>query len=63
VRDEEQSFNLIEIAPADVTVTVQAWDGSAFTARDAQRYRREGEVWRLEKGVTAGASAETAAVA
>jgi hypothetical protein len=46
-----------------VTGAVQAWDGSAFTARDAQRYRREGEVWRLEQGVTAGASAETAAVA
>jgi 3',5'-cyclic AMP phosphodiesterase CpdA len=63
VRDEEQSFNLIETAPEDVTVTVQAWDGGAFTARDAQRYRREGETWRLEKGVTKGASAESAAVA
>ena len=64
VRDEEQSFNLIEIAPADVTVTVQAWDGSGYSARDAQRYRREGDdVWRLEAGVTAGAGAESAAVA
>ncbi len=63
VRDEEQSFNLIEIAPADVTVTIQAWDGSGFVAKDAQRYRREGEAWRLERGVTAGAGAESAAVA
>ena len=51
------------VTPEDVTVTVQAWDGGAFTARDAQRYRREGETWRLEKGVTKGASAESAAVA
>lgn len=63
LRDEEQSFNLIEIATADVTVTVQAWDGSGFAARDAQRYRRDGDHWRLEKGVTAGAGAESAAVA
>ena len=63
VRDEEQSFNLIEVVAADVTVTIQAWDGTGFAARDAQRYRREGDHWRLEKGVTAGADAESAAVA
>jgi 3',5'-cyclic AMP phosphodiesterase CpdA len=63
LRDEEQSFNLIEVAAADVTVTVQAWDGAGFAARDAQRYRRKGQVWRLEQGVTAGAGADSAAVA
>ena len=63
LRDEEQSFNLIEVAPCDVTVTVQAWDGSGFASRDAQRYRREGERWTLEPGVTAGADTEGAEVA
>jgi len=63
VRDEEQSFNIIEVAPEDVTVTVQAWDGAGFASRDAQRYRRVGGRWQLEAGVTAGAGADTAAVA
>ena len=63
VRDEEQSFNLIEVASCDVTVTVQAWDGSGFASRDAQRYRRVADRWQLEQGVTAGAGADSAAVA
>ncbi len=63
LRDEEQSFNLIEVAPDDVTVTVQVWDGSGFASRDAQRYRRAGDKWQLEAGVTAGAGADSAAVA
>ncbi len=63
LRDEEQSFNLIEVAPSDVTVTVQAWDGDGFASRDAQRYRRINEGWQLESGVTAGAEADSAAVA
>ena len=50
VRDEEQSFNLIEIAACDVTVTVQAWDGSGFASRDAQRYRRVDERWTARAG-------------
>ena len=63
VRDEEQSFNLIEVASCDVTVTVQAWDGTGFASRDAQRYRRVDDRWRLEAGVTQGAGADSAAVA
>jgi 3',5'-cyclic AMP phosphodiesterase CpdA len=63
LRDEEQSFNLIEVAADDVTVTVQAWDGSGYASRDAQRYRREDGRWKLAPGVTAGAGASSAAVA
>ena len=62
VRDEEQSFNVIEIKGVDVTVTVQAWDGSGFAARDAQRYKRSDDRWQLVAGVTEGAGAEAAAV-
>jgi 3',5'-cyclic AMP phosphodiesterase CpdA len=63
LRDEEQSFNLIEVALDDVTITIQAWDGNGFASRDAQRYRRVDERWQLEAGVTAGAGADSAAVA
>jgi 3',5'-cyclic AMP phosphodiesterase CpdA len=63
VRDEEQSFNIVEVAADDVTVTVQAWDGSGYASRDAQRYRREEGGWKLAAGVTEGAGAGSAAVA
>ena len=62
LRDEEQSFNLIEVAPDDVTVTVQGWDGMGYASCDAQRYRREDGGWTLATGVTEGAGAESAAV-
>jgi 3',5'-cyclic AMP phosphodiesterase CpdA len=62
LREEEQSFNLIEIGPADVTVTVQAWDGSGYAARDAQRYRRSADQWHPAQGVTEGASPQSEAV-
>ncbi|MDQ3144348.1 MAG: metallophosphoesterase [Pseudomonadota bacterium] len=63
LRDEEQSFNLIEVAPEDVTVTVQAWDGHGYASRDAQRYRREEGGWKLASGLTEGAGAASVAVA
>ena len=61
LRDEEQSFNIIEVAADDVTIAVQAWDGNAYASCDAQRYRRVDGAWKLATGVTQGASAETAA--
>ena len=63
LREMDQSFNLIEVAPDDVTVTVQEWDGSGFASCDAQRYRRVADKWQLKAGVTAGAGADSAAVA
>jgi 3',5'-cyclic AMP phosphodiesterase CpdA len=47
VRDQEQSFNKIEIDGARVTVIVESWNGSEFAAQDAQKYEREGDEWRL----------------
>jgi 3',5'-cyclic AMP phosphodiesterase CpdA len=47
VREESQSFNLIAIEGESVTVTVERWNGSAFVAEDEQRYRRDGDHWRL----------------
>jgi 3',5'-cyclic AMP phosphodiesterase CpdA len=47
VRDQQQSFNAIEADGALVTVVVESWNGSDFTAQDAQRYEREGDEWRI----------------
>ena len=50
LRDEQQSFNLIETAPETVRVAVQAWDGSGFASCDATRFvRREGH-WETALG-------------
>jgi 3',5'-cyclic AMP phosphodiesterase CpdA len=59
LRDEEQSFNMIDVRADDVTITVQGWDGEGYASRDAQRYRRADGVWRRAEGVTGGASKET----
>ena len=50
VRDEEQSFNLIEIEAGEVTLTVQAWDGDGFAARDAGRFVQADGRWESETG-------------
>jgi hypothetical protein len=49
VREQEQSFNLIDIADASATVTVHAWDGYEFTARTAQPYQWHDGRWRILK--------------
>ncbi|MEO6360058.1 MAG: metallophosphoesterase [Sphingomicrobium sp.] len=46
LRDEEQSFNQIDIDGEDVTVTIQRWGGSGFVSGDAQLYRRGERRWR-----------------
>ena len=49
VREQEQSFNTIDIAEGSATITVHAWNGEDFKANDAQRYDwREGR-WILRK--------------
>jgi 3',5'-cyclic AMP phosphodiesterase CpdA len=47
LRDEEQSFNRIDIAPGRVTLTLQSWSGDSFISGDEQTYAREGDHWRL----------------
>ena len=49
LRDEEQSFNRIDIAGGRVTLTLQRWDGTGFVSGDEQSYAREGDHWRLAK--------------
>jgi 3',5'-cyclic AMP phosphodiesterase CpdA len=47
LREQQQSFNRIEIDGDSVTVTVESWNGSAFAPEDSQRYEREGDHWRI----------------
>ena len=47
LRDEEQSFNRIDVDGDSVTLTVQSWAGDKFASGDAQRYVREGDHWRI----------------
>jgi 3',5'-cyclic AMP phosphodiesterase CpdA len=47
VREQEQSFNTIEIAESKVTVTVQAWKGERFEPSDSQPYRWTDGRWKI----------------
>ena len=51
LRDEEQSFNRIEIDGEEVTLTVFGWANDRFEAQEAKRYRRQDGRWR--SGVSA----------
>ena len=46
VREQEQSFNTIDLADASVTVTVNAWKDGRFEPLDAQRFGWEEGHWR-----------------
>jgi 3',5'-cyclic AMP phosphodiesterase CpdA len=50
LRDEEQSFNLIETGGDEVRVAVQAWDGTGFASRDTQRFVRRAGHWETAGG-------------
>jgi hypothetical protein len=56
LRDEEQSFNRIEIDGDRVTVTIERWTGDAYAPADAQRFVREGDSWRIGKHIAEPAS-------
>ena len=47
VREQEQSFNTIDIEHASVTITVNAWNGDDFAASDARSYQRQDGRWLL----------------
>jgi 3',5'-cyclic AMP phosphodiesterase CpdA len=47
LRDEEQSFNRLDIEGESVTLTLQEWLGDGFASAVAQRYQREGDHWRI----------------
>jgi len=47
VREQEQSFNTIDIADGSATITVHGWDGEEFRASDALRYQLQDGRWRI----------------
>jgi len=47
VREQEQSFNTIDIEAGRVTVTVNAWTGEAFEPSDAQPYQYRDGRWLI----------------
>jgi 3',5'-cyclic AMP phosphodiesterase CpdA len=49
VREQEQSFNVIDIIDGSVTITVHASNGSEFRANDALRYQWQDGRWRVLK--------------
>jgi len=49
VREQEQSFNTIDIADGCLTITVNAWRDDDFTPSDAQRYEWQEGRWRILK--------------
>jgi 3',5'-cyclic AMP phosphodiesterase CpdA len=49
VREQEQSFNTIDIGEATATITVNAWNGQGFVPNDARAYKWVEGRWKLEK--------------
>jgi 3',5'-cyclic AMP phosphodiesterase CpdA len=49
VREQQQSFNTIDIDGGRITVTVNAWTGDAFKPADAQPYQFQDGRWRILK--------------
>ncbi|HEX8936982.1 MAG TPA: metallophosphoesterase [Sphingomicrobium sp.] len=49
VREQEQSFNSIEIGEGAATVTVHAWTGIDFKPNDARAYQWQEGRWKLSK--------------
>lgn len=47
VREQEQSFNSIDVADGAVTITVNAWVQGSFASMDAQRYAWNKGHWRI----------------
>jgi 3',5'-cyclic AMP phosphodiesterase CpdA len=47
LREQDQSFNLIDIEGEAVTVTVESCNGSRFAAQDSQRFERDDDHWRI----------------
>jgi 3',5'-cyclic AMP phosphodiesterase CpdA len=47
LREQEQSFNTIDVADASVTITVNAWRDDRFAPLDAERYAWEAGRWRI----------------
>jgi 3',5'-cyclic AMP phosphodiesterase CpdA len=47
IRDQQQSFNTIDVGDASVTITVNAWKNGHFVPLDAERYSWAEGRWRV----------------
>jgi 3',5'-cyclic AMP phosphodiesterase CpdA len=47
VREQEQSFNAIDVGEGEATITVYAWESDDFRANDAQHYKWQDGRWTL----------------
>jgi uncharacterized protein (DUF1330 family) len=47
VREQHQSFNVIEVEDGNVMLTVECWRDTAFEPMDAQRYEFHDGRWRI----------------
>jgi len=47
VRDQEQSFNTIDIVEGAATITVNAWKNERFEPIDAQKFKWQEGKWKL----------------
>jgi 3',5'-cyclic AMP phosphodiesterase CpdA len=50
LREEEQSFNLIEVKPGEAVLTVLTWDGDEFVPRDAGSFVQKDKRWESATG-------------
>ncbi len=49
VREQEQSFNVIDVTEGSVVITVHGWSDDAFEAKDASRYEWQNGRWKLRQ--------------
>lgn len=61
LRDEEQSFNRIEVGPGEVRVTIQRWQSNGFHSGDSEVFHRSGGQWRKRSGEKVDEAPETKA--
>jgi 3',5'-cyclic AMP phosphodiesterase CpdA len=53
VREQEQSFNTIDVAEGVVTIAVHGWKGERFEANDARRYEWHDGKWAIREAAGA----------
>jgi 3',5'-cyclic AMP phosphodiesterase CpdA len=49
VREQSQSFNVIDLNDAEVTLTVESWCGDGFKSGDAKSFENHEGAWRILK--------------
>lgn len=49
VREQNQSFNVIDVESGNVTLTVECWGGDSFKPMDARRFEYVDGQWRILK--------------